>query len=181
MFKEEKYDLYGPFWIMATLIVEIAIVGFINYQVDLAMMAESFVEGNVVNYMSLYSLGKVAKAAFICVGYFIFCPLLIFLITRYVLFVDGVRYFWIFAIYGYSFSIFLIVVLVLVIPVNWYRWCVLVYGGLSSLIFIIVELYTIIKERLEAGWAKFAIIVLFLLATHGIFILTLQLYFLSWT
>lgn len=28
---EDKVDLYGPIWIMITLIVEIAIVGFIDY------------------------------------------------------------------------------------------------------------------------------------------------------
>jgi hypothetical protein len=28
---EERYDLYGPIWIMVTLIVEITIVGFIDY------------------------------------------------------------------------------------------------------------------------------------------------------
>ena len=28
---EDRYDLYGPIWIMITLIVEITIVGFVNY------------------------------------------------------------------------------------------------------------------------------------------------------
>ena len=28
---EDRIDLYGPVWIMLTLIVEIAIVGFIDY------------------------------------------------------------------------------------------------------------------------------------------------------
>lgn len=32
-------DLYGPIWIMLTLIVEIAVVGFINYQIDVATLA----------------------------------------------------------------------------------------------------------------------------------------------
>lgn len=36
---EDKIDLYGPLWIMMTLIVEIAIVGFINYHIDAATMA----------------------------------------------------------------------------------------------------------------------------------------------
>jgi len=32
LFSEDDYvDLYGPIWIMLTLIVEIAIVGFIDY------------------------------------------------------------------------------------------------------------------------------------------------------
>ena len=36
---DDKIDLYGPIWIMLTLIVEIAIVGFVNYQIDIATMA----------------------------------------------------------------------------------------------------------------------------------------------
>jgi hypothetical protein len=36
---DDKIELYGPFWIMITLVVEIAIVGFINYQIDLATVA----------------------------------------------------------------------------------------------------------------------------------------------
>ena len=36
---EDRVDLYGPIWIMLTLIVEIAVVGFINYQIDVATMA----------------------------------------------------------------------------------------------------------------------------------------------
>ena len=33
---DDKLDLYGPLWIMITLVVEIAIVGFINYHIDIA-------------------------------------------------------------------------------------------------------------------------------------------------
>jgi hypothetical protein len=36
---DDKVDLYGPIWIMITLIVEIAIVGFIDYQIDVATLA----------------------------------------------------------------------------------------------------------------------------------------------
>jgi hypothetical protein len=35
----KNIDLYGPIWIMLTLIVEIAVVGFINYQIDVATLA----------------------------------------------------------------------------------------------------------------------------------------------
>lgn len=31
IFVNGNYDLYGPIWIMITLIVEIAIVGFVDY------------------------------------------------------------------------------------------------------------------------------------------------------
>lgn len=31
LLEEDRYDLYGPIWIMITLIVEMTIVGFVNY------------------------------------------------------------------------------------------------------------------------------------------------------
>jgi hypothetical protein len=36
---DDRVDLFGPMWIMLTLIVEIAIVGFIDYQIDVATIA----------------------------------------------------------------------------------------------------------------------------------------------
>jgi hypothetical protein len=33
---EDEIDLYGPIWIMITLIVEIAIIGYINHIVEQA-------------------------------------------------------------------------------------------------------------------------------------------------
>jgi hypothetical protein len=58
IFRDDRYDLYGPIWIMATLIVEITIVGFIDYNIDVWTMTEEIKEGLIapVDYMSLYSL-----------------------------------------------------------------------------------------------------------------------------
>ncbi len=44
---EDRIDLYGPIWIMVTLIVEIAIVGFINYQIDIATLAFELKSGTL--------------------------------------------------------------------------------------------------------------------------------------
>ena len=71
LFEEDKdgkggVDLYGPIWIMLTLIVEIAIVGFINYQIDVATLAIELKGGVIPHYqMAYYSLTKIARAAFL--------------------------------------------------------------------------------------------------------------------
>ena len=39
------------------------------------------------NYLSLYSLEKVARAAFVMVGYFILNPLMLYLLAKYVAFI----------------------------------------------------------------------------------------------
>ena len=57
IFEDDRYDLYGPFWIMATLIVEIAIVGFIDYQLDLIELTDELKEGKtIIDYKTLYSM-----------------------------------------------------------------------------------------------------------------------------
>ena len=85
---DDKVDLYGPIWIMLTLIVEIAIVGFINYQIDVATMAIELKGGQIPqNLMTVYSLTKIARAGFVCVAYFILNPLLLLLLIKYVLMV----------------------------------------------------------------------------------------------
>jgi hypothetical protein len=85
---DDKVDLYGPIWIMLTLIVEIAVVGFINYQIDLATMAIELKGGKIPHYqMAYYSLTKIARAGFVCIAYFILNPLLLLLLIKYVLMV----------------------------------------------------------------------------------------------
>jgi hypothetical protein len=82
---DDRYDLYGPIWIMISLIVEITIVGFINYQIDIETMMFEIKHGKVpTNYLSLYSLEKVARAAFVMIGYFILNPLMLYLLAKYV-------------------------------------------------------------------------------------------------
>ena len=127
----------------------------------------------------MYSLEKVARAGFVCVGYFLVNPLMIFLITRYVLFVSHVEYLWIFSIYGYSFTIFIVTTLLNIIPISWLRWVFLIVSGVNSLYFITTEMFFLIKSRLDQGWSKFLIIVIYLLLSHGVFIISLKLYFLT--
>lgn len=54
---DDRVDLYGPIWIMLTLIVEIAVVGFINYHIDVATMAIELKGGRIPQQnMQYYSL-----------------------------------------------------------------------------------------------------------------------------
>lgn len=147
---EDRVDLYGPIWIMLTLIVEIAVVGFINYQIDVATMAIELKGGHIPQYQSAYySLTKIARAAFVCIAYFITNPFLILLLVKYVLMIHEIEFLWIFAIYGYSFTIFVITTVLNVIPLDWLRWVFLGVSGLVSLLFIWTEMYVLLKNRLK--------------------------------
>jgi hypothetical protein len=177
---DDRVDLYGPIWIMLTLIVEIAIVGFINYQIDVATMAIELKGGVIPHYNSAYySLTKIARAAFVCIAYFIANPFLIMLLIKYVLMIEEVQFLWLFAIYGYSFTIFVITTALNVIPMEWLRWVFLGVSGAVSLMFIWTEMYVLLKNRLKSGMSKFLLVCLLLGASHTIFVLALKKYFLT--
>jgi hypothetical protein len=178
--EDDRVDLYGPIWIMLTLIVEIAIVGFINYQIDVATMAIELKGGVIPHYNSAYySLTKIARAAFVCIAYFIANPFLIMLLIKYVLMIEEVQFLWLFAIYGYSFTIFVITTALNVIPMEWLRWVFLGVSGAVSLMFIWTEMYVLLKNRLKSGMSKFLLVCLLLGASHTIFVLALKKYFLT--
>ena len=185
LFEEDKdgkggVDLYGPIWIMLTLIVEIAIVGFINYQIDVATLAIELKGGVIPHYqMAYYSLTKIARAAFVCLAYFIANPFLLMLLIKYVLMVPEIEFLWIFAIYGYSFTIFLITTALNVVPIEWLKWVFLGLSGFVSLMFIIYEMFVILRNRLKQGIFKFVLICFFLAISHAIFVLALKKYFLT--
>jgi hypothetical protein len=177
---DDRVDLYGPIWIMLTLIVEIAVVGFINYQIDVATMAIELKGGVIPHYnTAYYSLTKIARAAFVCIAYFIANPFLIMLLIKYVLMIDEVQFLWLFAIYGYSFTIFVITTALNVIPMEWLRWVFLGVSGAVSLMFIWTEMYVLLKNRLKSGMSKFLLVCLLLGASHAIFVLALKKYFLT--
>jgi len=177
---EDRVDLYGPIWIMLTLIVEIAVVGFINYQIDVAAMAIEIKEGYVPKQMlASYSLTKIARAGFVCIAYFLLNPLLLLLLIKYVLMVDQVRFLWLFAIYGYSFTIFIITTVLNVVPLDWLRWVFLGVSGFVSFFFVCVEMYSLLKGKLRQGFGKFFIVCLILALSHSVFVLALKQYFLT--
>lgn len=57
---EDIVDLFGPLWVMLTLIVEIAIISFVTYQIDIATMALELKNGTVSSKTIAYSMLKVA-------------------------------------------------------------------------------------------------------------------------
>ena len=129
--------------------------------------------------MAYYSLTKIARAGFVVIAYFLLNPLLLMLIIKYVLMIPEMQYLWLFAVYGYSFTIFVITTVLNVVPIEWLRWVFLGVSGLVSLFFIWVEMYTILKGKLNKSFGKFVLLCLLLALSHGIFVLALKQYFLT--
>ena len=82
------------------------------------------------------------------IGYFIFNPIMLYLLSKYVVWVDYIRFLWIFSIYGYSFASFLITTALTVVPWDFIDWTVLIYSGLISMLFIFIEMYDLVKHKL---------------------------------
>lgn len=90
---EDHIDLYGPFWILITLVVEIAIVGFINHHIELATLEIEVLQGKVSGQSrsyAYYSLDKVARCGFVVFFYFVLNPLFMMLIIKYTLSINEV-------------------------------------------------------------------------------------------
>ena len=119
-----------------------------------------------------------ATAAFVLVGYFFFNPFMILLITKYVLFIHEMKYLWLFAIYGYSFTIFIITTILVLLPIDALDWIFLGTSGAISCFFILIEVYHLIRDVLSEGMLKFLIVVAYLIIPHGLFIFSLKYYFL---
>jgi hypothetical protein len=126
-----------------------------------------------------YSLEKVARAGFVCLGYFLLNPLMLLLLCKYVLWVPDLEYLHFFAIYGYSFSIFVITTALNIVPIDWLRWVFLGVSGVMSFFFIVTEVYALIKFKMDAGWCKFLFVCVYLAVAHFFFVIGLKLYFLT--
>ena len=129
--------------------------------------------------MAYYSLTKIARAAFVCMAYFIANPLLLMLLIKYVLMVSEIEFLWIFGISGSSVTIFVITTALNVVPIEWLKWVFLGVSGGVSLMFIIYEMFVLLRSRLKQGIFKFVLICLFLSFSHAIFVLALKKYFLT--
>jgi len=167
---------------MLTIIVEIAIVGFVTYQIDLATVALELKQGQLPKGFAagaVYSMLKIAQNAFVVFAYFLLNPLMMMLLIKYILWVPSVQYLWMFAIYSYSFTIFIVTIALTVIPIPWMRWVFLSVSGLVSFFFIVAEMYALIKGQLRQGFFKFILVCLFLVLGHAVFIFALDKYFLS--
>lgn len=114
-----------------------------------------------------------------CIAYFIANPFLLMLLIKYVLMVSEIEFMWIFAIYGYSFTIFVITTALNVVPIEWLKWVFLGVSGGVSLMFIIYEMFVLLRNRLNQGIFKFVLICLLLATSHAIFVLALKKYFLT--
>ena len=112
-------------------------------------------------------------------AYFSLVPLMQLLIIRYVMVIEYIEYFWLFAVHGYSFTMFVLTTALNIVPLEWLRWGLLGLSALVCLSVMVSELYRNMQENLKGGnVSKFFLLILFLAFTQGILVLSLKRYFL---
>ncbi|EGR27970.1 hypothetical protein IMG5_185530 [Ichthyophthirius multifiliis] len=128
---KQKPDLWGPFWILTTLIFMLYSCGNLSQYIS---------EKN--NYKVNFSYLPVAAAIVYSFG--IGFPIVLCILIKF--FGGDVSVFEIICLYGYSMGCFIIVAVFNMIPLYWMKVLSLVYGLLNSSIFIVMNILGQIQD-----------------------------------
>ena len=147
----EKPDLYGPFWILTTIIITLFIAGNI----------ERYARSEEADDFE-YNFRLIPVAAMILYGVGFGLPLLLkFILNLYgtseeetTPLVTTV------GIYGYSFSSFIITTLICAIPIDWLQWLAIAYSAISSGVFLVRMYWEDFKKNLDGKIRWIAILIL---------------------
>jgi hypothetical protein len=121
IFDGKPYDLYGPIWILFTVVFTTSIFGTVF------MATETMDKENATNA----SINHIGKSLTLIVFYTLVNPLIVFYLFNR----EGARsikYFEIVSIYGYSFAILPILEVLLVIPLGYFSYILLLIAAFIS-------------------------------------------------
>lgn len=152
-------DLYGPFWICATLIFSTAISG---------NLASYLQNANRDAYVWSYDFNKVTLAATAVYTYVTLIPLALWLFLWYRKSDAGYTLLEILCIYGYSLAIYIPISILCVIQANWLQWLLAVVGSaLSGSVLVLTLWPTVSRDQRKIAILVMVLIILchFLLAT----------------
>ena len=152
----DKPDLYGPFWIYATLVLVIAASGSLT----------RFIEGDSTkNFFEEFI--PIACVIIYCIGFGL--PIVLTLLMK-AFGSTEIQFSSVICTYGYSFSIYIPCVILCCIDWQPLQWILLGYAAFSSTSLMIVNYYNEVNKYNSSG-KKYLIIVLVLLVQIGIFII----------
>jgi len=162
-------DLYGPFWVVTTLVFMTAAVS--NF-------------GSYLNYVNNPNHGAVpydydftilSYGAATFYGYWLVFSFAVWGICRY--WNVGLKLAEIFCIYGYSLFIFVPISILCVIPIVALQWCLVAITGAESTVFLCWNFFNILKrDHLKKGVP----LLLVMAACHLGLALVLKLYFFAY-
>nr|XP_039252130.1 protein YIPF1-like [Styela clava] len=160
-------DVYGPFWICATLVMTIAICG------NLTTYFNNFSD---VNYNYNPEFHRLVIAMVIVYGYTFLIPLVIRGILFFTKMQASYGYLDILCLYGYSMFMFIPLSFLLLIPNCTVEWILVVITAVISGMVILVSLWPKMREE---GTKRTMIILAVVFVLHFAFSLSFRLYFFS--
>lgn len=158
-------DLYGPFWICATLVMTIAICGNLTRLL-------SHIDDPSYHYSPEFH--KLVIAVIIVYSYTFFIPLLVKGAFFFAKLESSSGYLDILCLYGYSLFVFIPICLLLLIPNCILEWILVIVAATLSGGVVCMSLWPLMRDGSRK--TKFVIITL-VLAAHFAFSLSFRLYF----
>ena len=141
---EVNSDLYGPFWILTTIIFLIALIGnFTSY-----IHAED-------KKKYIYNYNHVPHAIFIIYGFGFGAPFLLWFISKLIFRID-IDLITNMCVYGYSYTVLVPLLLICLIPFKLVSTLALLYFLIHSCTFLFYNMYKIIEEK--APKTKYAVL-----------------------
>eukprot|EP01006_Ploeotia_vitrea_P060866 TRINITY_DN76746_c0_g1_i1.p1 TRINITY_DN76746_c0_g1~~TRINITY_DN76746_c0_g1_i1.p1 ORF type:complete len:369 (-),score=47.68 TRINITY_DN76746_c0_g1_i1:77-1183(-) len=163
-------DLYGPFWICATLWIVLAVVANIA-RTQICDETDPSIKLDKSCEDSWFSVFGVAGG--VIYGYGLFVPLALWLIMKWkdvpVGLVDTI------CLYGYAFTPFCVAAVLCLIPSAAVQWIVSFAACVLSMLYIVANLFGVWKQTLEKKW--FLIVVIGAVICHAGLVISFNLVF----
>lgn len=130
-------DLYGPFWVCATLIFSVAISGNIASYLQYAYVG---------NYVWKYDFHKVSIAATVVYSYTSLVPLGLWVLLWYRKSEARYTLLEVVCIYGYSLSIYVPLSVLWTVPNDFLRWALVLVGAIASGSVLLLTMWPAFKD-----------------------------------
>lgn len=181
--KPRKDELYGPLWILVTLVVEFLILGNVANLLTIELGENNANKGTnpptLLNMNSNDSLRKIVTMSFALTSFFLLVPFILYMVFRSRCPPSAeISFMRFFSVYAYSMAVFIpVTALYTVIDFNRVRWLLLASG------FALASYYQL-KETIEVGmkyldFDTFRRTACFVLASTLMFCLLLKFYFIG--
>ncbi|KAM3143844.1 hypothetical protein pb186bvf_004120 [Paramecium bursaria] len=160
--QDGKPDLYGPFWIYATLVFTVAASGNVS----------SYLQ-TPPGYKFTYNFEFIPTASSLLFGAAVLIPITIFIVMK-MLGSQSVHLASVICLYAYAQVCLIPVCIVCAIPNNQLQWGAIIYGIVNSSLFLIVNYWTELEKVIQA---KKHIVIWLIAGCQIVILLLFKLYF----
>lgn len=160
-------DLYGPFWIAATVLFLLAITS------NLASYWEYWKKDRADDWN--YDFDKIVFAACAVYGYLVIVPVILWAVQRFA-FKAGLTLVECWCVYGYTFSAYIVATVMCMMPFNWLQWLLVAIACVISTAVLVISLFPPLRKIKWQFWVPTLAVIVVL---HLALAFTFKIYFFS--